>query len=184
MNIFAGYTIVTSYCPLKPMPPLSLTWNMVSCLKEVSCAYAPEMDQILNKVLHSPVEVIKDVPAEYENGNSVTFSCEFSGYYPKGKNIIQWDFEGQALSQDDGKYAVSLGIGRKGLSQSGEDFTAPSMISSLTIFRVDETDRGIYGCRIIGDSCHQLIGYIQINNGGKHMLLHASLATRNLANQT
>ena len=132
--------------------------------------------------------MIKETPSEFVSQGDVTISCKFVGYYPEGGHTVQWDFEGHALGHDSGKYTISHDPGKGGQSQNGKSFVGPSFISSLTIFSLKESDKGIYGCRIIGDSCLQLIGYIQIGDVGEHTHIHVHtlalhVSSRNLVSQ-
>ena len=124
------------------------------------------------------LDVIKESTKISAWGSDLTLSCEFTGYHPKDEYTVTWDLEGKIISQDSRKYTISNQFGTNGLSQSGGSFPGPSLISSLTIFSVEQADIGIYGCRIIGSvGCSQVIGYIQVSTG-IHICLHMHACMR------
>ena len=88
-------------------------------------------------------------------------SCDFSGYLP-GAYTITWIGPGDVALTTGGHHEISIADGLN-QSQSGGDSPGPSVLSTLTISNVEESDEGIYYCSMIGLSDPQLMESIGLS---------------------
>ena len=93
-------------------------------------------------------------------GQSVSMSCDFSGYLP-GAYTITWTGPQGAVITTAGRHTITSGDG-DGQSQSGGDFPGPSVLSTITISTVEEEDSGTYTCLMTGRSSAQLMGGMEL----------------------
>ena len=90
----------------------------------------------------------------------MSMTCDFSGYLPGAYNITWTGPQGAALTTS-GRHAISIADGLS-QSQSGGDSPGPSVLSTLTISNVDETDEGTYTCSMMWLSGPQLMNRIEL----------------------
>ena len=88
-------------------------------------------------------------------------TCDFSGYLPGDYNIT-WTGPQDAVLTSSGRHVISIANGLN-QSQSGGDSPGPSVLSTLTISNVEETDEGTYNCSMMGLSGAQLTNSIELN---------------------
>ena len=93
-------------------------------------------------------------------GQNVSVTCDFSGYLPGDYNIT-WTGPQGAVLTTSGRHAIFIDNGLN-QSQSGGDSPGPSVLSTLTIFNVEEMDEGTYTCSMMGLSGPQLMDSIEL----------------------
>ena len=94
-------------------------------------------------------------------GQSVSLTCDFSGYLPGAYNITWTGPQGAVLTTND-QHSIVVGDGL-GQSQSGVGSPGPSVLFTLTIFTVEAMDQGNYYCSMMGNNNAQLIARIELN---------------------
>ena len=88
-------------------------------------------------------------------------TCDFSGYLPGDYTITWTDPQGAVLTSSS--LRVIFSVNGLNQSQSGGDSPGPSVLSTLTIFNVEEMDEGTYTCSMMGFSGSQLMDSIELN---------------------
>ena len=102
------------------------------------------------------VMVAQDVMIIQVIGQNSILLCEMYGYL---RGEIEWLKNGQPV-QSEGRYSITVRDGiREG--QDGGESSVSSMVSQLTIQRVEEGDEGIYTCQAGGKSIN-ITGTIQL----------------------
>ena len=94
-------------------------------------------------------------------GQSVSMSCDFSGYLP-GAYAITWTGPQGAVITTTGRHTITI-VDGDGQSQSGGSSPGPSVLSTLTISTVEEMDHGTYYCLMMGNNGAQLTDSIELN---------------------
>ena len=94
-------------------------------------------------------------------GQSISLTCDFSGYLPGAYSITWTGPHDVALSTSD-QHAILVGSGL-GHSQSGGGSPGPSVLSTLTISAVKELDHGTYYCSMVGNNNVQLTASIELD---------------------
>ena len=100
-------------------------------------------------------------PITAATGQSISLTCDFSGYLPEAYNITWTGPQGVILTTND-RHTISVDSGL-GQSQSGGGSPGPSVLFTLTIFTVEEMDHGTYYCSMMGNNNAQLIASIELS---------------------
>ena len=103
--------------------------------------------------MHTVVIEAQDNMITQEIGQNSILLCEMYGYL---RGEIEWLKNGQQV-QSGGRYSITVRTGsREG--QDGGESSVSSVVSQLTIQRVEEGDEGIYTCRASGTDSINITG--------------------------
>ena len=117
--------------------------------------------------MHTVVIEAQDNMITQEIGQNSILLCEMYGYL---RGEIEWLKNGQQV-QSGGRYSITVRTGSREGQDGGED-SVSSVVSQLTIQRVEEGDEGIYTCRASGTDSINITGSLNyhINH---HLGMHS-----------